>query len=288
MRSANVTGKLGTVLLWIGAFLSAAALGYFQRTTGPTYPMRGSAAVGGTEVAYKLLRTHGGDGGLEVRFGAPGIVGVGGSVEWRRYPSGEPWQTIQMVDEGDGSLVAVIPHQPPAGKVEYRLEISDEMGRQMVPAEGSVVARFRGDVPGSVLIPHILAMFGSMLLATRALLEVLRPGQRVPARVALGAMVLLALGGLVLGPVVQKYAFGAYWTGWPFGHDLTDNKTAIAVLAWLPATVLCLRRSRLARAAVVVGWVVMMGVFLIPHSLRGSEIDWSEHGSTPVTMERSP
>ena len=79
----------------------------------------------------------------------------------------------------------------------------------------------------------------------------------------------------VLGPVVQKFAFDAYWTGWPNGADLTDNKTLIAVIAWLPATILALGRKKL-RAAVVVGWIVMMGVFLIPHSLRGSEMDWSE------------
>jgi hypothetical protein len=34
------------------------------------------------------------------------------------------------------------------------------------------------------------------------------------------------------------------------------------------------------RAAVALGWVVMMGVFLIPHSLRGSELDWSATDAT--------
>ena len=82
------------------------------------------------------------------------------------------------------------------------------------------------------------------------------------------------IGGLLLGPLVQKFAFDAYWTGWPFGHDLTDNKTLVAFLAWLPATVLALTRRRIG-LAVAAGWIVMMGVFLIPHSYRGSEMDWS-------------
>jgi hypothetical protein len=117
-------------------------------------------------------------------------------------------------------------------------------------------------------------MFASMLVSTRALLEAIRPTTPDPRRLVLVAMGLLIVGGLFLGPVVQKHAFGAYWTGWPRGHDLTDNKTLIAFLAWLPASVLAVAARRL-RAAVVLGWLVMMGVFLIPHSLRGSEMDWS-------------
>jgi hypothetical protein len=127
-------------------------------------------------------------------------------------------------------------------------------------------------------------MFASMMVATRALLEVLRRGERTATGMVVSAMVLLVLGGLFLGPVVQKYAFDAYWTGWPFGTDLTDNKTAVAVLAWLPAVILALRRGR-TRWAVIVGWVVMMGVFLVPHSLRGSQLDWSEEGP-PATIEQ--
>jgi hypothetical protein len=52
------------------------------------------------------------------------------------------------------------------------------------------------------------------------------------------------VGGLILGPPVQLEAFGALWTGWPFGADLTDNKTLIAVLAWVPAVVAALRNKK--------------------------------------------
>jgi len=271
-----------STLLWVGAFLVAVALGYFQRTTGPTYPMRGSMTLAGAEVSYRLPRTHGGEGGLQVRL--PGLgEAVQGELEWRRFPTDDPWQRADMVPTAGGDLAAVIPHQPPAGKVEYRVLLQGEGGETTLPPQGTVVARFRGAVPAKVLIPHILAMFTSMLLATRALFEVVRPSRPDARGLVLGAMILLVVGGLLLGPLVQKFAFDAWWTGWPFGTDLTDNKTLIAVLAWLPATVVALRRGR-TRATVIVGWVVMMGVFLIPHSLYGSEIDWSDR-SVPTTEQ---
>jgi hypothetical protein len=85
----------------------------------------------------------------------------------------------------------------------------------------------------------------------------------------------LAVGGLFLGPLVRKEAFGAYWTGWPFGTDLTDNKTAVAVLAWAVAAFRA-RGGRDARGWVVGAAVVTLAVFLIPHSVMGSQIDWSK------------
>ena len=50
-------------------------------------------------------------------------------------------------------------------------------------------------------------------------------------------LVLFTAGGMILGPVVQYYAFGDLWTGIPFGWDLTDNKTLIALIFWILAVV---------------------------------------------------
>jgi hypothetical protein len=265
-----------SVFLWILAFILTVLLAVFQRMTGPSYPLRGSTiSPDGTEIRYRLPRTHGGPGDLDVSLSVPGSASSG-ILQWRRYPTSDEWRSLTMLPSEDGDkLNASVPHQPPAGKVEYRLLLDVGSNSVVIPDGEPAVARFRASVPAYVLIPHILAMFGAMLVATRSLLEVLRSSTPEPRLSVMTTMGLLLVGGMFLGPVVQKFAFGAYWTGWPLGHDLTDNKTLIAVLAWLPATVLALRRRKL-WAAVVIGWIVVMGVFLIPHSLRGSEMDWSE------------
>ena len=140
--------------------------------------------------------------------------------------------------------------------------------------ERPAIARFKGAVSNVVIVPHVFAMFTGMLVANAAGLLALR-GEKRLFRVCLAALVLLSVGGLFLGPLVQKQAFDAYWTGWPFGGDMTDNKTAVAVLAWAIAAYLS-RGGRDARKAVIAAAVVTLAVFLIPHSAWGSQIDWSK------------
>jgi hypothetical protein len=268
-----------TAALWFAAFAVTVLLAAFQRMTGPSHPFRGGVSLSnGETISYKLPRSNEGRETLRVAIDAP-MAATRAILEWRRYPTEEPFQRQPMFVGETGQLETRIPPQPAAGKVEYRivLELAEEM--ISIPPHETVVARFRDDVPISVLIPHILIMFLSMLLATRTLFEVLRSGAPRARLLVLTSMAFLIVGGLILGPVVQRFAFGAYWTGWPVGHDLTDNKTLIAFLAWLPATVLAWRGAQ-TRIAVAVGWVVMMGVFLIPHSARGSQLDWSEVGGS--------
>lgn len=274
------TGRGIAAALWIAAFVVTVALAVFQRMTGPSHPARGSVTMAdGQSIRYRLPRSNEGRDGLRITLPGETITSRP-VVEWRRYPTDDPFVPLEM-EPTSGVLEASIPRQPAAGKVEYTIRVGTAGSETRIPAEETVVARFRDPVPAGVLVPHILAMFASMLVSTRALFEVVRHGTRGRGLV-LTAMGLLVVGGLFLGPLVQKFAFGAYWTGWPNGSDLTDNKTLIAFLAWLPATIASARGLRL-RVAVALGWVVMMGVFLIPHSMRGSELDWSEAGgSAPV------
>jgi len=80
---------------------------------------------------------------------------------------------------------------------------------------------------------------------------------------------------MIFGPIVQKYAFDAYWTGVPFGFDLTDNKTLIAFIAWIVASVMVFKSKKPAYW-VLGAAVVTLIVFLIPHSVLGSELDYSK------------
>jgi hypothetical protein len=173
----------------------------------------------------------------------------------------------------DGVLSSELPHQPPAGKLLYRIVLRHDERAVLIPQDAPVVIRFKGDVPLSILIPHIIAMFGAMLLSARTGLEYFRKEQKFK-KLIFWTIGFLFAGGLILGPIVQLFAFNALWTGWPMGTDLTDNKTAFALLAWV-VTAIALRKSHRSKAWVLWAAIITLVVYLIPHSLFGSELDYS-------------
>jgi hypothetical protein len=262
-------------VLWALAFVLTLASAVWQRLSGPTHPARGRVSLDGTEVELRLLRSHGGAGDQPVRV-VTADAAVTGEVAWRRFPTSEPWKALQMERRGD-SLEAALPHQPPAAKLEYQVRLR-RGGAEAVFPPRPAVTRFKGDVAAWLLVPHIAAMFAGMLTSTRAGLGVLvreRVGPLVGWTVA-----MLVVGGFILGPMIQKAAFGDWWTGVPFGYDLTDNKTLVAGLAWGWAAFLS-ARGKGSRAAVLVASILTLVVFAVPHSVWGSELQWQELGAFP-------
>jgi hypothetical protein len=265
MRKASVQWTVAVVLTLVSAV--------WQRWSGPTYPAKGTLVLGGRTVAFDLPRSNSITQRQPVTVVVPDTA-VSGVVEWRHYPTSEPWRTLPMVRHG-GSLETEIPPAPEplmpmAGKLQYRVRLSAGGGQAVFP-DPPAVTRFKGDVPPWVLLPHVAAMFFGMLFSTRAAIAALLGGKT--RTWGFLAVSLLLFGGCVLGPIVQKLAFGAYWTGIPWGYDLTDNKTLIAAAAWVLAA-LQMRRGRDARVAVVLATIVTLTVFAIPHSVWGSEAKW--------------
>ncbi|MBN1561187.1 hypothetical protein JW998_13115 [candidate division KSB1 bacterium] len=260
-----------SVLLWITALIITLLSAVYQRQTGPTYPIVGVRQIDDSEVHYELLRSHGGDGDQPVVIVAADTA-VRAAVVFRRYKTDDFWTRTEMQRQGD-ELVAALPHQPPAGKLEYHVEIRKDDAVLNIPEKENAITRFKGDVPAWALLPHILFMFLAMLLSTRTGLQSLRKATRLPGFV-LTTILFVIIGGFIFGPIVQKYAFGAYWTGLPFGADLTDNKTLIALAAWVVAFIM-IRRRPTARLWALGAALVMLLIFLIPHSMHGSELDYN-------------
>lgn len=264
---------LRCILLWLLALAITLGIALYQRTTGPTYAVKDEVEVGRQNLTYNLKRTHGGMLDHEVRITVinPAIEGY---LLWKRYKLDEPTKATRMKLDGI-DLVGYLPYQPPAGKLEYQVELILDGERVIIPPQGSAVIRFKGHVPNGFLIPHIAIMFGALLVGMQTCISAFF-GLKVKKKawVTLG---LIVVGGLILGPIVQKYAFGAFWTGWPFGEDWTDNKTAVMALGWLAATWM-LRGAdseKRGRWWAVAATVLMFAVYLIPHSYRGSELDYS-------------
>ena len=264
--------KYQTALIWLFAFLFTAGLAVYQKMTGPTYPIRSRLQLESGLIKYKLPRSGecGQDMPVKITVADTSVHGI---FTYKRYKSNDEWTSVPMIRQ-EGELVSMIPMQPAAGKVSYKVALVKNSRTYPLNDDHEVVLRFKGSVPLIVLIFHIIAIFGAMLLSTVTCLQTIFKGKYVLRYIWLTVIFFFA-GGLILGPIVQKYAFDAYWTGWPFGHDLTDNKTFVGLVFWVIALVVQYRKPG-NRSWPVIAGIVFLAVFLIPHSAFGSEIDYTK------------
>jgi len=272
--------KTKSFLLWVFAFLFTVAFVIYQRYTGPTYPVTGHITYANTVIKYKLLRTSDASGDQEIKIQVPDQT-IKGRFESKRYKKGDTWEkggdtlsVVEMKRVGD-ELIGIVPHQASAGKVFYKINVySDKDLKGIYVKPEPTIIRFKGQVPPWVIWPHVLLIFAAFLFSSRTGLEAIFKGSHIFS-FSVATLILLAIAGGILGPLMQKYAFGAYWTGWPFGHDLTDNKTAVALLFWAIA-VFKLWKNKQNRKWAIIASVILIAVYLIPHSALGSELDYTQ------------
>jgi len=261
------------VLLWVLAITITLGSAVYQRLTGPTYPLRGQASFLGQEIKYRLPRSAESSGSCQVIVNLPPELSgrVQGFLQFKRHKTENPWNILAMKQE-ENRLIGYLPKQPPAGKLEYYIHLVSGSEEVSLTGEKPAVIRFKGRVAPAVLIGHVIVMFLAMLFAVRSGLAALNR-QEDPTRLTKWTAILFFIGGFILGAVVQKMAFGVFWSGFPLGSDLTDTKTLVAMLAWI-AALASGRRTQPKRGWVLAASVITLLVYLIPHSLFGSELKW--------------
>ncbi len=251
----------------------------FQRMTGPTHPAHGTLLTAdGQKVRFSLPRS--GTEGKDTPVSVPSVSNVvsgattavpatGATLYYRVYPfvEGDIYTSVPMHWE-KGKWIGFLPAQPAAGKLAYYVWADGVSHFEDAP----LIIRYKGDVPAGILIPHILLMFLAMFFAAMAGIAAIC-NNPLYKRYSLLTLIGLLLGGFLFGALVQYHAFGIYWSGFPLGSDLTDNKTLIALLAFLLAWGVLLFAKKGGRWAVLAASVVMLGIFCVPHSWGGSELD---------------
>jgi hypothetical protein len=256
-------------VFWLLAVVITLSSAVYQRMTGPTYPARVKAVVGSSTLRFRLPRSAETTESRMVELAVP--APTEGYLEFKRYKTDDPWTREPLVREGE-NLVGFLPKQPAAGKLAYKVYLGAAGQAVSLSGEDPVIIRFKDPVPIWLIFIHVIVMFSGMLFATAAGLAALDK-KRNPRRFVLWATGLIFLGGFILGPLVQKFAFGIFWSGFPVAKDLTDNKTLISFFFWLVALAAG-RKGKPARPAVLAASVVTLMIYLIPHSFFGSELKY--------------
>jgi hypothetical protein len=127
-------------------------------------------------------------------------------------------------------------------------------------------------------------MFGAFYFMIQSLwsaIDILSTGLGKKSAVSNARWVLLCtfIGGWPLGFLLNYQAFGPLWEGFPFGYDITDNKTQLIFIFWL-VSLLLVRGSFLGKGeerdwlgprgfalAILLSYIVSLFLFIVPHSL---------------------
>ncbi len=175
------------------------------------------------------------------------------------------------------------------GRKWYYFEIRDNVGGRraaFTPAPNQpFIMKYIGRTPDWIVFAHILLMFATVFFVVMGMLDGVdlvrgSPEVRPMAKMYFWAVVCAFLGGYPFGFAMNWYTFGTVWEGVPFGTDATDNKTQLLfvyLLLVMFASLGSLTRGKVGRDVYrartlgvlgVLGFVLMLAIYLIPHSIQ--------------------
>jgi hypothetical protein len=214
------------------------------------------------------------------------VYKIGKDGAYRKIPM-NPGSSEENVFE------ASIPLHAKGKKAWYYLEVISGSGSEEVsvtlPRSNSgkvdpIRLKFEGEVPAYVIIPHILAIFAAFFFATLTLFTAvdMKRGKGTLAKsvkYCAITLLLLFIGFFPFGWAMNYFAFGVLWEAFPFGRDVTDNKSQIMFLFWLVTLIMVkgtlwgkgedknLISGRAYSTLVIVSFVATMIILAVPHSL---------------------
>lgn len=264
------------ITLWIVAVILTIASIFYQNTTGPTYPKKGNIVFAGKQIDYKLDRSWLINTDCQIKIFTNDSL-IKGAIIWKRFKTQDNESSRPMRYE-NGYLTGDLDRQEKtATKLQYYIQLSTvQPGTQnvdqlaFIPDKNGVVIRFRGDVPFMIIILHIIFIFAFELMSLKTGMEFFRKEPKYK-KYTFWTLGFAAIGGLLLGPLVQYFAFGEWWTGFPFGIDLTDNKMLIAFIAWVGALI-ALYKSKKPGYWILGATIITLAIFLIPHSVLSGNV----------------
>ncbi len=282
-----------SIILWIISVLLTLLCMTYHDKTGPTYPLRGEIKTIDGLVSFTFSRSEYIGTRLKLMVKDPVPEDTRAYVKYRRLKSHDDWHyqyfeetSYEIKRRGRTKTIqgmgAALPSlEKKAGKYEFFVFLVDSEGNEKsITGEKPIYARYKAFVPHIVLLLHVLTIFLSFVFAIRTTLEAFVNGKYIWMMWA--TIISFIIGGFILGPAVQLYAFGVLWSGFPFGYDWTDNKVVIELIFWIIAAIFNTGKRRSRRLIYLAGIVTLI-IYFIPHSIFGSEYNYvagSGHGTT--------
>lgn len=219
---------------------------------------------------------------LRVESSAP----VAAVVRWTVPPS-NAIEAVAMTRVDESSYETLMPELDKGTKIRYWITAAGAGGREVRLPEDparSFPLIYKGTVSKAVLVAHIVFMFAAfffMVMSYLGAIRILQGREGKQGTVRAGRWVLACsfIGCWPLGFVLNRQTFGPVWEGFPFGYDITDNKTQLIFVFWL-VSLLLVRGSFFGRGeerdtlgprafawAIIASFIASLVLFIVPHSI---------------------
>ncbi len=243
------------------------------------------AEKGGVRAAHTTVFEQVGEGKPVVKISVEGEDEVVPRVVFKNLSSGGK-TPLEMKNKGPDLWAAKLPDLGKGQRAEYHFEIykGGKKVLRLPEGDGSLLIKYKGHISTPVLALHIVFMFAGFFFVTESFLgavwiRFMGEGTGFTIRMMRAALACIFIGGWPIGFILNYQRFGPVWEGFPFGYDVTDNKTQIIFLFWLIASLLVrgsfyrgdsksdiLDRNQYT-LAVMVCYAVTVILFMVPHSL---------------------
>ncbi|MDZ7859455.1 MAG: hypothetical protein U5O15_02095 [Candidatus Krumholzibacteriota bacterium] len=266
------------------AFLLTIVIFFIARKISKNNSVHVELEKKGVRVEHSTVFEHVGMGNPAVKIKALSSESLSVNLAYVHGDNEE--KILRMRKEDSGIWKADLPSLGKGEKLKYFFKLN-RRGEEIlrVPDDESFyTVKYKGEYSKTVVLLHIVFMFLSFFFIITSFLgslAILFSGEGISytIRMMRAGIICLFIGGWPLGFILNYQRFGPVWEGFPFGFDITDNKTQIIFVCWLIAALLVrgsffgLGRDRDIIGknnyayAVIICSIITVGLYLIPHSL---------------------
>ncbi len=243
----------------------------------------------GVKITHMTVFEQVGPGQPEIIVQVEPPVEIDAAVLYR-VPGVEVVDTVGLTEISNGVWSARLPAKEKGDRLEYGFRLSrttfhEQGGSSTLTDEtGYYLIKYKGEVSVTVLVLHILCMFTAFFFIVEAIIGasmmlVSREDREFTVAQTRWVLLFTFLGGVPLGFALNWQRFGVLWEAFPFGTDVTDNKTQLIIIFWIIIAAIswksfaCRRTGRDAvgpgafATAVILASVLSLFLYLVPHSL---------------------
>jgi hypothetical protein len=269
----------------VGIILTLALLAVARRLS-TNRPREIVVERGGRTIVHRTVFEQVGPGEPVVILEIEPAEGAGAFLLHATSEDGDPAESPMVRNDG-GIWEGRLPERRKGEWVHYAFRAAlpgDDSVRIPIEPDSFFLLKYKGKITPVVLLLHVILMFGAFFFMVQSFwgaLALFRGGgsKSSAVRFVRGVMITTFVGGWPIGFILNRQRFGPVWEGFPFGYDVTDNKTQIIFLFWV-VTVLLVRGSFFGAGeardtvgprgfawAVIASFIVSLALYMIPHSL---------------------